>query len=834
MKNSFTYDRAWTIYKKYILPAYFVFLAVFLIAAVAKFNEADGGEQAVLQNTACSGKRILFISSYTDDFPTVALQKKGISEVFDSVNNIQIDTQYMDMKNYDTTQNENNFYVSLKYKLTRCKKYDLILLGDDSALRFAVKHQEELFKNTPMVFFCVNDLNTARSAGDNPYITGIVEELYIRETLAIATKMQPKAKQIIGIYDDTPTGYGDLQQFMALEKTYPEYTFKTIDTSLCTWKQYAEQLEALGDDTILLYMDSFTDVNGNSYTMNEGIRYTVAHAHIPIYRSSHGGVGDGFLGGKMVSYEESGKSAAMMARSILSGTDITTIPIRENGDGKYYFDNKIIQKYHIDRRMIPTGAVIINAGESFFVKYKKYMMLIIIVSLVLFIVVLTVLWDNIRQRHYRKELESKEAHIRYQAEHDYLTGLPNRQSAIFHLSSLLEKKSSVSLIALDVDDFKGINDSIGHAFGDAVLIEIGERLDRMMKKMDIFASRFGGDEFLLITSVVSPEETSLYVNRVRQELGRPFLYHDQVHLISTSMGVASSVNGEYSAPELLANADLAMYACKHSGKNKYAYFDNTMKNNMLKKNEIIGILQKACREDGFEILYQPQVDIYTGKVAGFEALLRLKDHSYAPGQFIPVAEGTELIQSIGRIVTQKVVRQIAKWQDSGIVPLPVSINFSSRQMADTGYVSYLQGLLRKYNVASKMIEIEITESILLENNDKAMKLFADFRKIGVGLTLDDFGTGYSSISYLTYIPVEKIKIDKTLTDTYLQEGKDDFIGILIELAHCLDMKITVEGIEEQNQLSRLQKYGCDYVQGYYFCRPVPEDVAVKQIAYSIK
>ena len=153
MKNSFTYDRAWTIYKKYILPAYFVFLAVFLIAAVAKFNEADGGEQAVLQNTACSGKRILFISSYTDDFPTVALQKKGISEVFDSVNNIQIDTQYMDMKNYDTTQNENNFYVSLKYKLTRCKKYDLILLGDDSALRFAVKHQEELFKNTPMVFF---------------------------------------------------------------------------------------------------------------------------------------------------------------------------------------------------------------------------------------------------------------------------------------------------------------------------------------------------------------------------------------------------------------------------------------------------------------------------------------------------------------------------------------------------------------------------------------------------------------------------------------------------------------------------------------------------------
>ena len=834
MKKSFSYDRAWKIYKKYILPAYFILFAVFLIAVAAKFNDTDRGEQTALQNTACSGKRILFISSYTHDFPTVALQKKGINDVFDSINNVRIDTQYMDMKNYDTSENENNFYVSLKYKLARARKYDLILLGDDSALRFAVKHQEELFKNTPMVFFCVNDLNIARSAGENPYITGIAEELYIKETLAIATKMQPQAKQIVGIYDDTPTGYGDLQQFMALKNAYPKYTFKTLDTSLYTWKEYAEQLESLGNDTILLYMDSFTDVDGNAYTMLDGIRYTAAHAHIPIYRSSFGGVGDGFLGGKMVSYEESGKSAAIMARNILSGADITKIPIRENGDGTYYFDNDMIQKYHIDRKLIPAGAVIINEKESFFVIYKKYMVPIIIVSLVLFIVILTVGWDNIRQRHFRKELEDKEAHIRYQAEHDYLTGLPNRHSAISRLSSLLGNRSSVSLIALDVDDFKGINDSIGHAFGDAVLIEIGERLDRMMENMDIFASRFGGDEFLLITSVVSAEETSLYVNRIRQELGRPFSYHDQVYLISTSMGVASSVNGECSAPELLANADLAMYACKHSGKNKYAYFDTAMKNNMLKKNEVIGVLQKACKENGFEILYQPQVDIITGKIAGFEALLRLKDRSYTPGQFIPVAEETGMIQSIGRIVTQKVVRQIAKWQDQGITILPVSINFSSRQMADTGYVSYLQGLLKKYHVAPQLIEIEITESILIENNDKAMNLFADFSKIGVSLTLDDFGTGYSAISYLTYIPVEKIKIDKTLTDTYLQEGKGDFIGILIDLAHCLDMKITVEGIEERNQLKLLQKYGCDYVQGYYFCKPVPADVAVEQQVYSIE
>lgn len=164
---------------------------------------------------------------------------------------------------------------------------------------------------------------------------------------------------------------------------------------------------------------------------------------------------------------------------------------------------------------------------------------------------------------------------------------------------------------------------------------------------------------------------------------------------------------------------------------------------MLKKNEVIGVLQKACKENGFEILYQPQVDIITGKIAGFEALLRLKDRSYTPGQFIPVAEETGMIQSIGRIVTQKVVRQIAKWQDQGITILPVSINFSSRQMADTGYVSYLQGLLKKYHVAPQLIEIEITESILIENNDKAMNLFADFSKIGVSLTLDDFGTGYS-------------------------------------------------------------------------------------------
>jgi EAL domain-containing protein (putative c-di-GMP-specific phosphodiesterase class I) len=192
----------------------------------------------------------------------------------------------------------------------------------------------------------------------------------------------------------------------------------------------------------------------------------------------------------------------------------------------------------------------------------------------------------------------------------------------------------------------------------------------------------------------------------------------------------------------------------------------------------------------------------------------------SPAMFIPVAEESGQIVAIGRIVTEKVIEQMVLWREHGMTQRPVSINFSSRQMEDAGYVSYLKGLLSHYDISPEMIEIEITESILIKNNEKAMKLFDDFVSIGVSLVLDDFGTGYSSINYLTYIPVQKIKLDKLISDNYLQDGKEELIENIIRLIHSLGLKITVEGIEQEHQVERLRKFSCDYIQGYIYSKPV--------------
>ncbi|MFA6858015.1 MAG: GGDEF domain-containing phosphodiesterase, partial [Treponema sp.] len=321
--------------------------------------------------------------------------------------------------------------------------------------------------------------------------------------------------------------------------------------------------------------------------------------------------------------------------------------------------------------------------------------------------------------------------------------------------------------------------------------------------------------------------------KIKEVFEQGITFLGKEHFLKISIGIASTENGAIKASELVGNADLAMYSAKKSGKNTCMYYDTVMTTQFIQKKQIETELDKACRNDGFTVLYQPQVDPSSGTTYCFEALVRLKNSPLSPGQFIPVAEETDLILSIGRIVTEKVIRQLALWKKGGLKLRPVSINFSSKQIRDREYVNYLNGLLKQYNISPNLIEIEITESILLAHNAAAMKLFTDFAAIGIKLALDDFGTGYSSISYLTYMPVYKIKLDKSFIDTYLHDGKDAVIENIISLSHCLGLKITVEGIEEKRQCDRLKKFLCDYIQGYYFSKPVTGE-AIAQPGYIYK
>ena len=300
--------------------------------------------------------------------------------------------------------------------------------------------------------------------------------------------------------------------------------------------------------------------------------------------------------------------------------------------------------------------------------------------------------------------------------------------------------------------------------------------------------------------------------------------------VTASIGISTS-DGVTTPDQNVVNAEIAMYEAKNRGKNVAFLYGDEMKEKMTQESQVKSNLLEAFDNDGFYMLYQPKVDSKTKKVCGFEALVRMKTQGIYPGQFIPIAERNGWIWRIGRITTELVIQQIAKWREAGYDVKPVSVNYSSNQLNDRGYIDFVDSLLEKYNVPSNLLEIEITEGVFLEKSALADELFAHFKAKGIRLLMDDFGTGYSSLGYLTYIPVDVIKLDKSLVDTYLVDGKDSFIRNIINLMHDLNKEMVIEGVEEEWQFKRLQEFGADTIQGYYFSKPISADEA---ITFSVK
>ena len=298
-------------------------------------------------------------------------------------------------------------------------------------------------------------------------------------------------------------------------------------------------------------------------------------------------------------------------------------------------------------------------------------------------------------------------------------------------------------------------------------------------------------------------------------------FGDSVLDIEASYGVA---NWDESMDEssIVQCVDLAIRNAKVVGGGDSVFFyDEQMKRDMERKLEITDYLKLAIAEESPVVLFQPQVNTYDKSVCGYEALVRLKDNAYFPDQFIPVAEAAGLVSSIDRIVTKKVIQQQAAWRAEGREMKVVSINYSAAQLRDETYCDFVESLLREYDVEPRYLKIEITESMMLENEGLAEELFSRLEQMGISLALDDFGTGYSSLYRMATTPAEYVKLDKSLVDTYMVPGKEDFIDHLTQLIHGIDKKIIVEGVETAEQYAICKRLGCDIIQGYFFARPLP-------------
>ncbi|TCO70039.1 EAL domain-containing protein [Marinisporobacter balticus] len=418
------------------------------------------------------------------------------------------------------------------------------------------------------------------------------------------------------------------------------------------------------------------------------------------------------------------------------------------------------------------------------------------------------------------ELKEQEAYIKKLAYNDSLTELPNRRSFLEKLEKALHKDQSGAVMLLDLDNFKEINDTLGHTYGDKVLKKVARGL-KHIRDEKMFLSRLGGDEFLVL---IEGEEDIIEIENYAKKIIQIFkdkcmIESDEIY-ISASLGVTRYPSDSNEVSQLIMNADMAMYKVKDIGKNNYMFFNKEMIENLKEQIHIGKILREAITEDGFKLVYQPQVCTYTGKIIGFEALIRLKNHNISPDVFIEAAEENGMIIEIGRWVTKEAISQIVTWKNKGLPVKPIAINFSAKQLKDTNYIAFLENTLKEKNVEVKYIEIEITESIFLDEKEETIVFLNRLKKLGIKIALDDFGTGYSSLSYLTFLPVDKIKLDKSLCDKFLEIENIAVMDNIISLAHSLNLEVTAEGIEDMEQYKRLKVAKCNYIQGYLFSKPV--------------
>lgn len=432
-------------------------------------------------------------------------------------------------------------------------------------------------------------------------------------------------------------------------------------------------------------------------------------------------------------------------------------------------------------------------------------------------------YDEIQ--NYTEKLESLKGQLEHIAYHDSLTNLPNRRMFAKKLKADINQNKYGAVMLLDLDNFKGINDTLGHLYGDKVLKKVADELE-YIKDEKMFISRFGGDEFIiLIEDEKNIPTIENYAKEIMNIFKNKLIIEGQETYLSCSMGITLYPFDSNRVSKLLINADMAMYKVKNIGKNNYMFFNEEMTEKLEEKLKVESILRDALRKDGLKLLYQPQICTFTGKIIGFEALLRLKNKHISPAQFIPVAEETGLITEIGRWVTKEAVNQISIWKRKGLNLKPISINFSARQLNDLNYIKFLESTLKEENVEAKYIDIEITESIFFHKKEKNIAFINGLKSLGVKISLDDFGTGYSSLSYLTFLPVDKIKLDKSLNDKFLELENIQVMKSLISLANSLNLEVVAEGIEDVVQYDRLKVAGCNYIQGYLFSKPLEVEEA---------
>jgi len=430
------------------------------------------------------------------------------------------------------------------------------------------------------------------------------------------------------------------------------------------------------------------------------------------------------------------------------------------------------------------------------------------------------------------EIKNAQMQLEQMAFYDMLTGLANRRlfrNRLEHVvNNLSTARSSLGLILVNLDRFKSINDTLGHDSADKLLKVFAERLQQCVRASDTVA-RLGGNEFAIILSRIKDSSVTTHVaEKVLTSIQQPVTWNENELRITASIGIAIAPENGLDAETIIKNADMALFHAKDKGRNNYQLFTTEMNNQLMQHLALIQDLRAAVKNKDFALAFQPKICLRDGKLIGFEALIRwhhATKGTLSPAEFIPVAEETGLIIPLGRWVITAACKQLRTMYDTGAIAetVTISVNLSAHQFQDETLVDFIAGRIKDFNLKPGQFEVELTETVLMENVDKAIEKLDALRKLGILISIDDFGTGYSSLGYLKRLPVNIVKVDRSFVDDIPYDKSDmEITAAVIAMAHNLNYKVVAEGIETDQQLSFLEQCGCDYGQGYLFSKPLSE------------
>lgn len=515
-----------------------------------------------------SSSRVLFISSYSYAWDSVQLQIEGIQDGIGQ--DVVLDYEFMDTKRVSDEEALQLFHDGLKYRLEHVPPYDAVILGDDAALLFAMEYQEELFEGIPLIFEGVNSAELAASAVENPYITGILEASSVDKNIELGLAINPKATKVVAVLDDSITGEAERKHFYSYAENYPNLIFSEINTSSLSTTRLRQAIRTVNQDSILIYASMTEDASGVLYTNQEAVTLLYETAKVPVYRMVEGGIGDGLLGGNIVSMRETGQLAAQIAMEIIDGADVSQMGLMESPN-VFCVDMNIMEKFSISASVLPAETILINNNGSFFQRYREVLVPGIVLLVMLMGVVLVVCVDNLRRRKILSQLESARKTIETASQHDFLTGISNRSKFMSDLTELIQQQIPCTVIMLDIDDFKHINDTMGHKAGDEALQQVAQRMKEMESQI-LTPYRYAGDEFIMILRSSQGKIVEKTAYQCRQIFTKPFLLNKTKSKICGSIGIATYPKDTEDLEELIIFADAAMYKVKKNGKNDFAFY----------------------------------------------------------------------------------------------------------------------------------------------------------------------------------------------------------------------------------------------------------------------